>query len=81
MWRAYDAFGFLQYSFADSVAMLHPYYVVRALGGFLYLLGALLMAFNFFMTIRGSKRRHVQSPKAWSPEVDPMLKVPFGPKG
>ena len=81
MWRAYDAFGFLQYSFADSVAMLHPYYVVRALGGFLYLLGALLMAFNFFMTIRGSKRRHAQSPKAWSPEVDPMLKVPFGPKG
>lgn len=55
MWRAYDQFGFLQYSFADSVAMLHPYYLVRALGGALYLLGGLLMAFNVLMTILRSQ--------------------------
>ncbi|WP_372073469.1 cytochrome-c oxidase, cbb3-type subunit I [Tistrella mobilis] len=52
MWRAYDEFGFLRYSFADSVAMLHPYYVTRALGGVLYLTGGLMFAFNIFMTIR-----------------------------
>jgi len=52
MWRAYDQFGFLQYSFADSVAMLHPYYLTRALGGLLYVAGAVLMAVNFVMTIR-----------------------------
>ena len=52
MWRAYDQFGFLEYSFADSVAMLHPYYVIRLVGGLLYLSGGILMAFNFYMTIR-----------------------------
>jgi len=52
MWRAYDQFGFLQYSFADSVALLHPYYVIRLVGGVLYLTGGVLMAINFLMTIR-----------------------------
>src|SRR6476660_8891385 len=33
MWRAYDELGFLQYSFVESVAALHPYYLIRALGG------------------------------------------------
>ena len=57
MWKAYDQFGFLQYSFSDSVAMLHPYYVVRALGGLLYFAGAVLFAVNLVMTMRGASRR------------------------
>ena len=56
MWREYDEQGFLVYSFAESVAAMHPYYVLRALGGALYLAGALLMAFNITMTILGHKR-------------------------
>jgi len=51
MWKDYDEFGFLQYSFTDSVAMLHPYYVVRALGGIFFLAGGILFAINIFMTI------------------------------
>ncbi|MCK8784774.1 cytochrome-c oxidase, cbb3-type subunit I [Roseomonas sp. NAR14] len=51
MWRAYDANGFLQYSFVEGVAAMHPYYVIRLLGGLLYLGGALLMAFNVWRTI------------------------------
>ena len=39
MWRAYDQFGFLQYSFAESVVAVHPYYVIRMLGGVLFLSG------------------------------------------
>ena len=35
---------------------MHPYYVIRALGGALYLAGALLMAFNVSMTILGDQR-------------------------
>ena len=27
MWRAYDQLGFLQYSFAETVAAMHPFYV------------------------------------------------------
>jgi cytochrome c oxidase cbb3-type subunit 1 len=30
---------------------MHPYYVVRMLGGLLYLTGALLMAFNLWKTM------------------------------
>jgi cytochrome c oxidase cbb3-type subunit 1 len=56
MWREYDADGFLVYSFAETVAALHPYYIARAFGGFLYLLGGLVMAFNIWMTIRGKVR-------------------------
>jgi cytochrome c oxidase cbb3-type subunit I len=52
MWRAYDELGFLQYSFVESVAAMHPFYVIRALGGLLFLIGALLMAYNFWRTIR-----------------------------
>ena len=37
MWRAYDQFGFLQYSFAESVIAVHPYYVIRMFGGLMFL--------------------------------------------
>ena len=56
MWREYDSQGFLVYSFAETVAALHPYYVARALGGALYLIGGLVMAYNIWMTIRGRVR-------------------------
>ena len=46
MWREYDEQGFLVYSFVETVAAMHPYYLIRALGGLLYLTGALIMAFN-----------------------------------
>ena len=56
MWREYDDQGFLVYSFAESVAAMFPYYVLRALGGVLYLTGGLIMAFNVAMTILGHRR-------------------------
>ncbi|MGE0415177.1 MAG: cytochrome-c oxidase, cbb3-type subunit I [Acetobacteraceae bacterium] len=61
MWRAYDAFGFLQYSFAESVNAMHPYYVIRMLGGVLFLIGALIMVYNLIQTVRSpsTERRSV----------------------
>ena len=56
MWREYDAQGFLVYSFAETVEAMHPYYVIRALGGGLYLIGGLLMAYNVWQTIKGNVR-------------------------
>ncbi len=56
MWREYDAEGFLVYSFAESVQAMHPYFVIRTLGGLLYLIGALVMAYNLVQTIRGRVR-------------------------
>jgi cytochrome c oxidase cbb3-type subunit 1 len=56
MWREYDAQGFLVYSFAETTAALRPYYVLRMLGGLLYLLGGIIMAWNIYQTIRGKIR-------------------------
>ena len=56
MWRAYDALGFLEYSFAETVEAMHPFYVIRALGGVLYLAGALVMVYNLWRTARGDVR-------------------------
>ncbi len=53
MWRSYDSMGFLQYSFVESVMAMHPFYLIRVLGGVLYLTGALIMVYNFWRTIRG----------------------------
>jgi cytochrome c oxidase cbb3-type subunit 1 len=57
MWREYDDQGFLVNSFIDTVSALHPEYVMRMIGGILYLTGALIMAFNIYKTIRGDVRR------------------------
>jgi len=50
MWRAHDAFGNLTYSFVDTVAALHPYFVIRGVGGLLYLIGFLMFAYNIYKT-------------------------------
>jgi cytochrome c oxidase cbb3-type subunit 1 len=57
MWRAYDEFGFLQYSFVESVMAMHPFYIIRALGGVLFLTGALIMVYNLWRTARGEQSR------------------------
>ena len=51
MWRTYDSMGFLQYSFIETVEKMHIYYVIRLLGGVLYLGSALLMVYNIRKTI------------------------------
>ena len=56
MWRAFDEYGNLQYSFVESVAAMHPFYVMRAIGGAFFLTGMLVMAYNCFMTIRQGVR-------------------------
>jgi len=53
MWRAYTELGFLEYAFIETVSAKHISYAVRALGGGLFLLGTLIMAFNLHMTIKG----------------------------
>jgi len=53
MWRTYDSLGFLQYSFVETVQEMHIYYVIRLIGGVLFLLGALIMTYNLWRTARG----------------------------
>ena len=54
MWRDYDEFGTLSYTFSESVAAMHPYYVMRAVGGLIFFSGAVVMLFNVLMTIRSA---------------------------
>jgi cytochrome c oxidase cbb3-type subunit 1 len=51
MWRAYTSLGFLEYSFIETVEAMHPFYVIRALGGALFLGGALIMVWNLWKTV------------------------------
>ena len=55
MWRAYTNLGFLEYSFVETVEAMHPFYMIRALGGALFLFGALLMAWNLWMTVSAGR--------------------------
>jgi len=53
MWRNVNVDGTLTYTFVEGVKATYPYYVIRVLGGLLYLSGMLVMAFNTFKTMRG----------------------------
>ncbi|MET0047746.1 MAG: cytochrome-c oxidase, cbb3-type subunit I [Sedimenticola sp.] len=52
MWRAYDDYGTLAYTFAESVEAMHPYYAMRAVGGAIFLLGCVIMLINVLMTVK-----------------------------
>jgi cytochrome c oxidase cbb3-type subunit 1 len=71
MWRAYDEQGFLLYSFSDTVAMLHPYYVTRFAGGLFYLTGGIVMAYNLFRTIAAPSARPLPNAHAASVPAQP----------
>ena len=62
MWRAVNPDGTLVYSFVESVKATFPYYVVRLLGGLLYLSGMLIMAWNVFMTVKSGKATEARIP-------------------
>jgi cytochrome c oxidase cbb3-type subunit 1 len=53
MWRTYAPDGTLAYTFVDSLVAMHPYYIARAIGGLLFLLGTLVGCYNIWMTVRG----------------------------
>ena len=62
MWRAINPDGTLVYSFVESVKATYPFYVIRVLGGVLYLSGMLIMAWNVVMTMRSGKAQPVAIP-------------------
>ena len=74
MWREYGADGYLVNSFAETVAAKFPMYLLRALGGLLYLSGGLIMAFNVWQTILGNLR--IEEPLR-SAAHDPARDVPL----
>jgi cytochrome c oxidase cbb3-type subunit 1 len=60
MWRAVNADGTLTYSFVEALAANWPYYVMRMIGGIIYLTGMIIMAYNFWKTIQSSGEKSPQ---------------------
>jgi cytochrome c oxidase cbb3-type subunit 1 len=58
--RAFDpTYGTLAYTFIETVSFMHKPYVIRAIGGGLFLLGAVVMIYNFLMTGLAGSREQV----------------------
>lgn len=55
MWRAVNADGTLTYTFVESVKAKYPYYLIRLLGGVLYLSGMIIMLWNVLKTAASGK--------------------------
>ena len=72
MWRAYTPDGFLAYSFVQTVEAKHVEFMVRALGGLMYLTGTIIMAYNLVRTMRGDVRKG-------EPNAITVKHVPIGP--
>jgi cytochrome c oxidase cbb3-type subunit I len=65
MWRQIKPDGSLAYTFVETMSALQPYYMVRLVGGALFLAGMGLMAYNLYKT---SAQRTAQA----GPEAQPL---------
>lgn len=50
-WKEFTPEGTLKYQFLDTVKQMQPYYMMRGIGGVLFLIGALIMCYNLYKTI------------------------------
>ena len=56
MWKEFNVEGQIKYTFLETVNEIIPMYWMRAIGGSLFIVGALVMLYNVVMTVRsGSK--------------------------
>jgi len=71
MWKEFAADGFLKYqNFLETTTQILPMYILRAVGGTLYLTGVFIMTYNLLKTAASGK--FVANEEA---EVAPMTKV------
>ncbi len=62
MWRAVNDDGTLTYSFVESVQAMHPFYVIRFMGGVFFVTGMCIMAYNIWKTVKGATPATAQVP-------------------
>lgn len=74
-WKEFTPEGTLKYQFMDTVKQMMPFYAMRGVGGVLFLIGALIMCYNLYKTI---KTGNVMNEEA--AEAAPLSKV-FVPHG
>jgi cytochrome c oxidase cbb3-type subunit I/II len=52
MWKSFTPEGQLKFQFLETVTNIKPLYIMRSVGGALYLSGALIMVYNLYKTIK-----------------------------
>ena len=76
MWKEFTPEGLLKYSnFLETVLRILPMYIMRSIGGTMYLLGVIVMAYNLFKTMKAGKL--VSNEAA---ESLPLVKSTYEPK-
>ncbi len=55
MWKQFTEAGQLKYQFLETVTKIIPLYIVRGLGGTVFLFGAGLMVYNLYKTVQSGK--------------------------
>ncbi len=77
MWKEFTADGFLQYpNFLATVTQIVPMYMLRALGGALYLAGTLVMVYNLMKTAAAGS--FIAEEQAEAPALKPQVHVAGG---
>jgi cytochrome c oxidase cbb3-type subunit I/II len=56
MWQQFNPDGTLTYQdFLETVQIIKPFYILRSIGGLLFIIGAVMMAFNLVKTAKSGK--------------------------
>jgi len=63
MWGAINDDGTLTYSFVESLLRMQPFYLIRFLGGAMFLGGMFIMAYNVYKTIKGAEPSNILVPQ------------------
>jgi cytochrome c oxidase cbb3-type subunit 1 len=62
MWRAINDDGTLTYTFVESVKAMHPFYVIRMIGGLIYVTGMIIMLWNVLKTVQMGQATRARIP-------------------
>lgn len=69
MWQEFKPNGFLQYTnFLETVTQLRPMYIMRSLGGSMYLVGFIIMTYNIIKTVKAGS--FLANEEAEAPALD-----------
>ncbi|MFU8844319.1 MAG: cytochrome-c oxidase, cbb3-type subunit I [Bacteroidales bacterium] len=72
MWKQFTAEGFLKYpNFLETYVQIRPMHMLRALGGVIYLTGAIIMVYNLAKTAQAGKFARYEEDQAPARETKP----------
>lgn len=63
-WKEFTPEGQLKYQFMETVTQMRPFFMMRGIGGTLYLVGAIMMTYNLIKTVRLGKAENDEAAEA-----------------